>query len=500
MGLVLVALLPAGILVAGPRPHRASWEETLRRYNYRVLVDMLVSEFPEGSLEARRVREAGSRWLVPGHPLDDRYRERLTAAFPSPPPPRVKLARSLSWFLENYLELGEATLVPVALPPASAGGGTHRIGWDPELARVRRQDQHGLEDLEGYLQTHLGRELADLSLDPRTDHAFVDGDEAAALAFLARWGADRADRVNACGFNRRKKTLLGSRGDRVVLVMYGFESPEQRFNHEARLYFLRGPGGPVPALRIHGWQAETGRNADLEAFGRWMDRRPAFDTVCFGLVSPLGHLLGRKREERFGELRVWTADVPGAARKDSLLAISGFGASFGSFPARLLARMARRPPRRLVVVGTAGGLAGAGATGAWLFPGEVFHAGAVAGADGPRMRFSNQILKLPAARGARASLHATVDSILVETQPRVRSWIRSGVGSVDCELSHIIAQVRRSRLPTKLYVAMTVTDLPLAGPRPGGRRDYISNPDDQYRQARKLHGEILADLARGTRK
>lgn len=499
---------------AASLPVGEAWEADLRRYSYRVLFDMLASDFPAGSNARARLAEAGADFMAPGsyatlNPGDD-YRDELIAfldtRFNDGTLDRAAVTRSLDWFLANYLPYGSATLAALEPPPGPPPRlrPPVREGFAPEVRAIARDEPHSMHDLRGYLELQLGRELLPRLLDPRTSHGYLEGSRDAAVAELLARGFPVVRQVNACGSSRRHRTLLGTdpERDRACLVRYGFDSREQLLNHQARLRFLAGPDGErIPAERV--WTAldpAAPDSPDLDRLEAWLDARSApVRVLVTGFTQPLKRLLTRPRTHDVGDLRLVVGELPGSGDGASVLGLSGFGASYGSLPARLARRLVPRGLKVLVYCGTAGGLAGPTARFQWVAPGTVALDGPGSGA--PRgLAFENRAAALGLEPILAGVPHVTVATPLVETRAWVRDQRARGVASVDCELFHLVAELAARPDPPRIYALLNITDFPAGGTAEDRPSDGITTENSplQQRRVRAALQRILLDCLPAT--
>lgn len=448
--------------------------ETLRRYTYRSMFDMLASEFPTGAPEAetlRRRRDAfmsASSWnlLRPGEDVVEELSLFLDGEFTLGRLPEAAVMKSLAWFAATYLPLGARLLVPMsgAMPPVSAGAlrGLER-GWSGEVAAIPRGAPHGMADLGGYLGFQLGEELVGTFTDPATGVAFLRGDEKVARRVLTALGCTRVYACNAPGFRRRKGTVVGWDGarDRLWVAWHDFASDEQLLNHEARVYLSRGP--EVDRRRegvvvLRGEENSVPGLDDLVGAVRRLGGPVVLLAVNF--VNPLRDMLVDPTPWRFGEMRLTVGRLPGPGRPRYVVGLSGFGACYGSLPARVAERLLPFGLRHVVLVGTAGGLPGEELRrDDWVVPGEVELVETTGARLGASIPMVNAFVEcaLPGTRtGVR---HATIATPLAETRAVVDRLADRHLTSVDCELGHLarVAQTSRGRLT--MWAALTVTDV-----------------------------------------
>lgn len=490
-----------------PEPARRSiletWERTLRKYNYRTLFDMLISEFPAGSgeatiLQTRRddfLRDSSYRLFDPGDEYGEEILGFLDTDFNVFRLPRQKIERSMGWFLETYLPRGGRTddrvLRPISERPAAIAFAEVVRGYAPEVRALDPSSPHSIRDLQAYLELQVGRELMPAYLDPRVTIAFVAGSRAVAAAAAASRGFTRAQEANACGLSRRRRTLIASAPghDRLCVVFYGYHSGEQLLNEQARFKFLGVPARRVLAMRGR----DDGGFPDRAALARALDLGGRNPSVLFvGFTNPLKRMLGGARSQAVGDLAITRGRLPDGRMA---LALSGFGASYGSLPARIATFLAERGLETVVFVGSAGGLAGPTRRFQWVVPNRVTRTGPDAG---ELIAFENcaAAVKLPGA--VPDALHVTVPTPLVETQDWAWRAKAAGIASVDCELYPLVRAARACSPPLNLYALLNVTDFPRSqGEKAMGRGGIdAENSPEQYEAVTKALRAILLDLAR----
>lgn len=489
----------------------ATWENVLRRYNYRVLFDMLISDLPAGShaqywLGLRRddfMKPSTYSMLNPG----DDYRETilgfLDADFNIGVLPRASATRSLDWFLETYLPLGNTTLEPVPVPTVPAGGGKGVMaGYSPEVAAIDRLSRHSLVNLDEYLDIQAGPELKPLQLDPRCNWALLMCDAQGAREYLASRGCSAIFNMNASGFNRRRRTMLGykTKGDRVYIAEYGFQTDDQLLNHEARVYFLRRGKGPVVDRRI-----ETLRNpeAGLPAAGELVefirDLGEPVEAFFIGFTTPLKRHLEDQRQVKIGDIefrlgRLRISDT----RKPLVLALSGLGANYGTLPAKVAELLLGRGLKAIVAVGTGGGLhRGITRRFGWVAPSRIFFAGSSAKTDSAEVVIDNGASRLKLPGMISYARHATVPSVLAETQSRVSELRERHTLSVDCEQYYIAKLIRQRAPAVRLYSLVNITDFPIGAEserQMAGDGINLENSPEQSAAVEAALEAILADL------
>ncbi|HEY9069294.1 MAG TPA: hypothetical protein VIV61_03500 [Candidatus Ozemobacteraceae bacterium] len=489
----------------------AVWERTLRRYNYRVLFDMLISDLREGSHERLWLSLRKEDFLKPSsyamlNPGDD-YREMilgyLDADFNIGVLPRASATRSLDWFVRTYLPLGNVTLRPVALPapgtPAPAG---IRPGYSPEILAIDRFAPHSLVNLEEYLEIQTGPELASLQLDPRCHWALLMGDAREAAAYLASRGCTKAFEVNACGFNRRRKTMMGVArdGERVYIAEYGFYTDDQLLNHEARVYFLRRGHGPAVDRNIETLRRPGADLPGADGIDRFLNELGEPVRVFFvGFSTPLKRHLVDQRLVRLGDIELRVGHLTLSERERPLvIALSGFGANYGTLPARLLAHLTGRGLRAVVAVGTGGGLhRGVTRRFGWVAPSRIFLAGARAGDDSAEIVVDNAAARLKLPGIVSYARHATVPTVLAETQQRISELRARRTLSVDCEQYHLASILRRHAPAVILYSLVNITDFPMGDESErasAGPGITLENSPDQAKAVEDALTRIVDDL------
>ncbi|MBI2943915.1 MAG: hypothetical protein HYY25_06915 [Candidatus Wallbacteria bacterium] len=493
-----------GHLPPGPtrRPILETWERTLRKYNYRTLFDMLASEFPAGGREAqilkeRRddfLRDSSYRLFDPGDEYGEEILGFLDTDFNVFRLPRQQVERSMQWFLETYLprdgRKDDRVLRPISERPAAASTTETVRGYAPDVQALDPNTPHSMPDLRAYLELQVGRELVPAFLDPRVTIAFVAGPRAVAVAAAASRGFTLAQEANACGLSRRRRTLIASAPgrDKVCVAFYGYHSGEQLLNEQARFLFLGVPARRVLTMR----GTETGGFPDQAALARMLDGDGRKPSVLFvGFTNPLKRLLGAARSQAVGDLAITRGSLPDGRMA---VALSGFGASYGSLPARIAAFLAERGLQIVVFVGSAGGLAGPTRRFQWVVPDRVTRVGPVAG--GP-IAIENRAAALRIPGALREALHVTVWTPLVETQDWARRAKAAGIASVDCELYPLVRAARACSPPLTVYALLNVTDFPRSrGERTTdqGGIDAENSPEQREAVTKALRGIVL-DLA-----
>ncbi|MBI3038474.1 hypothetical protein HYY75_05400, partial [bacterium] len=327
-----------------------NWEEGLRRYNYRVLFDMVSSEFQRETPEFSYLKSKRDQFLATSNyrslkPGDD-YRETILAFLETDLAlntiPREKVIKSLDWFLKTYLPFGEATLAEINQTSGETskhGNPESKISFDlssalqhnysPEVSAIDRLEPHSFHDLDGYLGFQTGPELESFYLDKRLTMGFFMTDEPETCSILKALGYPKLFRVNASGFNRRMRTIIGynSLSDRVCIAQFAFYSDEQLLNHQARFYFLRrklfqGAGESVFVLR-----RRDPAFPQQEEFKRFLKSLNEPVTCFFaGFTNQLKKILGDFRLVNLGDLSLIVGHLPGKdARKGKLvIGLSGF--------------------------------------------------------------------------------------------------------------------------------------------------------------------------------
>lgn len=489
------------------------WETTLRRYNYRVLFDMLISDLPAGSHEQFWLGLRRDDFMKPStyamlNPGDD-YRETilgfLDADFNIGVLPRASATRSLDWFLKTYLPLGSVTLetVPVPEPGADALKGVVS-GYSPETIAIDRLSRHSLVNLDEYLDIQTGPELKQLQLDRRCRWALLMCDEQGAREYLAARGCREIFNMNACGFSRRRRTMLGydPRNDNVYVAEYGFYTDDQLLNHETRVYFLRAGKGPVVDRRI-----ETLRRPDAglpvagELAGWLRNLGEPVEAFFVGFTTPLKWHLEEQRQEKIGdiEFRVGRLPLPDG-RKPLVLALSGLGANYGTLPAKVIEHLIGRGLKAVVAVGTGGGLhRGITRRFGWIAPSKIWFAGSTAERDRAEVVIDNAVARLNVPGMVSYARHATVPSVLAETQARVNELRARYTLSVDCEQYHIASLLRRRAPGVKIYSLVNITDFPIGAEserQMAGAGINLENSPEQMKAVETALGAILNDLRR----
>ncbi len=492
-----------------------TWEGTLRRFNYRILFDMLRSEFPAESyervvLQRRRddfLNPRSYAVLNPGDDFGETLAGFLDTEFNMKVLPREKVMKSLEWFLANYLPLGKCTLLPLKTPrsrkPPRVGQIAATEGYPPEVSAIDRLEPHSLVNLDEYLAIQIGTETIPLYLDRRTGVAFLMTDREGAAKFLEDHGYAEVFLVNAAGFQRRRGVLLGfdAARNRVCIAEYGFHTDDQLLNHQARFYFLKRGMGPL--IDRNTWIARAPENAPLPddaAFQAFLHKlgRPV-DVFFLGFSTPLKKILKDPRFHRLGDLEIKTGFIERKGKGKPLfaLSLSGFGASYGSLSALLASRMIPHGLKTVVLLGTGGGLLGVKRRFQWVAPDRVFLAGSKVDADSPTLGFVNLARNITFKDGVTESLHATVITPLVETQSRIREMRAKGAMSVDCELYHLVKAVRDSGQPVGIFALLNITDFPLGSEeeRSGaGGGITLENSLDQHRFVEEAMVRVVNSL------
>lgn len=481
------------------------FQDLIRRYNARVLFDMLISEFNADSREAFWLTKRKEDFLWPSswrmlRPGDD-WRENLEgfldADFNLGVLPRDQLLKSLDWFLSAYLPYGPAACLIPAEPGFIRAEMAAQLtrGWSSEIRKIDRQAAHGIADLEYYIDLQIGTELRPFLTDRNTVLGFFACGTKEAVALTRGLGFNEVYHLNGCGMSRRKRTLIGydRNRDRLLFAHFGFHSDEQLLNHQARIYHLRQ--GKTRLDRVFVLR-QPAPSPDLPKLDSWLNSLPQpVDALFIGFAGPLKGFLQDRTSIRIGDLGLMSGYLPGGSapkpphkdlrplcipnivgvqglkvpaggrgsapvHKLFVLSLSAFGANYGSLPAQLLQILQVRGLQVLVCCGTAGGLQGIKHRFDWSIP-------TTATTDGEVSRsFHNAAAGLSIGHARLNTDHVTVISPLVETQEWVRQKRRQGLESVDCELSHLI---RAAAPDLKIYALLNITDFPR-----GSRRE-ISN-------------------------
>jgi hypothetical protein len=532
------------------------WEQTGRRYSYRVLFEMLASEFPAQSPEARVLLEKKNEFLSPSSwetlsPGDD-YRDQilgfLDPEFNLKILPRDRTTKGLDWFLKNYLPYGEAVLQPVAaayethVPPHLARA-LHR-GYSPEVAAIDRHSSHSFKDLNAYLGFQMGPEFSALYLHPRTAYGFFALPESESVRLINHLGFPEVYFFNACGFQRRMRTLIGFQPalNRVMIVQCAFSSDEQLLNHQARVYLLlREKQYPEPEKVLVLRDPTLDGSAQPEFLAYLRNLEEPIEVFFGGFTNQLKKLLREPQTLMFGDLVMLTGRLPVRPEKslairassgtspsmddrpekslairaisgtspsvdDSsgkpgprVLALSGFGASYGALPAQIARRLIPHGLKTIVYVGTCGGLKDTGERWSWTIPVRVFRCGPRPEDDSavvpaaPNVRLKNLALGLNLRPAGIPALHGTVFSPLLETRARIQQLYDRGVNSVDCELYHLATLDKK----LGIYALMNITDFPLSERETGRPKEgeiTTENSDEQYKIVTRALEAIVADL------
>ena len=385
--------------------------------------------------------------------------------------PREKVNKALQWFLKTYLPAGDVTLQPIPVEarvrPSSRVLRQLESRYSPEISAIPRNVQHSIKELSGYLEFLIGPELLPLLLDQKTLPAFFMTGIPETAGILSALGYDRIFQVNACGWSRRHRVVLGfnPRRNAACLVQCAFHSDDQLLNHQARLYqSRRSDQAPeqelVLVLRQPGVTGFPARDA-LEQL--LVQRGEVVDTLFIGFTNPLKSYLDDVQTLSFGDLELKTGYFTDIASKSRhlVLALSAFGANYGTLPAELVKVLARFGLRRVVLVGTGGGISGPRQRFGWVAPDEVWPT--VPGcSDQLPTRFVNQAKNLFLPFLVRGGRHVSVISPLAETQAEVRRLRKLEVVAVDCELAHVVLAIADLPKPPKLWALINITDFPLA--------------------------------------
>ncbi|OIP24274.1 hypothetical protein AUK22_08945 [bacterium CG2_30_54_10] len=494
-------------------PLAKRWEETLRKYNYRVLFDMLASEFPAGSKEAEHLRRRRDdfmknstyRMLNPGDDFRDMFEGFLDADFNIGILPREKVMKSLDWFMETYLPLGKTTLLPLSADVGMGNGsripdlGCLRARYSDEVLKIDRAAHHAFGDLDGYLGIQTGPEMIDLYLHPRTTAGFFALNASETVTLLRKLGYAKIFQVNAAGFSRRVRTIIGydPRTDRAILAQYDFQTEEQLLNHQARIYLLRRKlpkGAPDRVLVFRRPMALIPNETEFRAFlGSLGEPVKVFFA---GFTNPLKACLTDLSFFRIGEMQFMKGYLPSQPGIPRRLAIclSAFGANYGSLPARLLQALASNGLETVVYVGTGGGLSDFKSRFDWSVPDRVFLAlPGWAGELEPK-RFDNLAARLKLPGMVVNTLHGTVITPLQETVPWIRKACEFGVQSLDCEVWHLVREAALQTRGLRLYVLLNITDFPSDRPLPAKGGINTENSLVQFERVKQALEAIVKDL------
>ena len=466
-------------------------QRTLRRYTYRTLFDMLTSEFPKDSDEARLLQRRKDAFLKPStwnllRP-DDNFTEQfelyLDVDFTLGLLPEEKIQKSLRWFLDTYLPLGPQLLVPLA--KRKTGPSRELLlqiqrGYSPEVAQIDRNGPHSIADLDSYLGFQIGQELVELYLDQRASFAFLRQDEDKAHQLLQALGMEHVFRINAPGFSRRKGALLGwsKRGDRACFAFYDFHSHTQMINHQARTYFcLAARGLPPKRDRIYVVPSKSDGFPGEDHWKRFLDdlKHPVY-ALFVNFTNPLKQILNDVKYNQFGQLKFLSGTIPGTKRY--CLAMSGFGACYGTLPAKIASQLLPRGLKAIVMVGTGGAVQGVDQRHQWVLPTKT---GLLAHNEIKDTRnFPNKALLLALPQTVNEAYHITVPTPLTETRALMRKMRDKGVTSVDCEAHYLTEIARKHGLD--YYLLINITDFALLDDKvntPKGAID-VGNSLNQY--------------------
>ncbi|MBF0543784.1 MAG: hypothetical protein HQM08_05090 [Candidatus Riflebacteria bacterium] len=489
------------------------WEKTLRKYNYRTLFDMLASEFPKDSPEANYLglrkkdflNEKSWETLNPGDDYEEMILGFLDTDFNVKVLPRKKISNSLHWFLENYLPLGNITLEsaePKEFELAHPDSKCLFRGFSPEVLSIDRSAKHSFANLREYLDLQTGPEIRPLYFDPGTTYAFFMSDfgEAAKLAY--QLGFKSIWKVNACGFSRRLRTLLAfnEASNRILFVEYGFSSEEQLINQQARFYFLckdslkKGDESVFVYRKDYDWFPDKTKFLDFISH-----QKEPISVFFAGFTTSLNRMLMDSQKIQIGDLSLVLGRLPSWSSKHGpmVLGLSGFGASYGSLPAKIAKILFDKGLKTLVFVGTGGGLKYSGERFEWSIPGNVCYAGNFIDRNSPPIEFSNRAKDLEIPSQYRSSIHATVRTPLCETCSWVDMMKESGIVSVDCELYYLVQTfLKFCKVGDSIYALINITDIPGTNSERFGKKGGINieNNPRQYEIVEKALRLILRDI------
>lgn len=488
------------------------WELRLRKYSYRVLFDMLASEFPPGSREALTLkqkkddfmRESNWQLIRPGDDFEDMISGFLDPDFNIGVLPREKTIRGFNWFLKTYFPFGKFTLMP--LPPvenartiAARSAKVLKTGYSAEILEIDRTLPHGFRDLDGYLANLTGPELEDLFLHPRTSVAFFDLDQRNTLALLEQLGYQENFLINSAGFSRRKRTILGFNraSNRVIIAYYGFYSDEQLLNHQARIYFLRRKAKqPHPESVFVVRHTNKGFPAKYELNKFITELSQPVHALFIGFVNPLKKILENVEKLQIGDILLIKGYLPlnNSSGKRLVVGLSGFGSNYGSLPANIASLLMQQGTDNLIVIGTGGGLSGVNERYSWVIPNSVYLAGT--NKFSPKIPFKNSAALLKLASKYPNLSHCSVATPLVETQALVRKMKERNTGTVDCELYYIVKAAGKMSNPINVFALINVTDFPLSGDEmeEGEKDTYLENSSSQSAQVERALKEICEEL------
>jgi hypothetical protein len=237
---------------------------------------------------------------------------------------------------------------------------------------------------------------------------------------------------------------------------------------------------------------------ELEQFAAGCGR--PIRALLVGFVNPLKKLLGEARSVQLGELRLVVGELPGDPERGLAVGLSGFGASFGSLPARVAETLRPYGLRALAVVGSAGGLVRGARRFSWVAPELVAMVGTEAAPLSPPLPFDNLATGLPLTPMVRGGLHVSVFSPLVETCGLVGALRTAGAASVDCEAYHLVALGETWRPRPALLVLLNLTDFPRASlAEPAEGSISVENSPEQYARTTEALRLVVERLARETR-
>ncbi|MBF0408930.1 MAG: hypothetical protein HQM10_16395 [Candidatus Riflebacteria bacterium] len=489
------------------------WENTLRKYNYRVIFDMLASDLQENSSELNSLNRKKKDFLAsktylmlnPGDDYEEMITGFLDADFNIKILPRKKITDSLNWFIQTYLPAGDVTLQQTEVINQNARGSTAvkpayrnlKRGFSEHVYLIDRLATHSFRDLSSYLSYLTGPELKDLYLDKRTSLAFFLADFETSAEIARSLGYTKIFKVNACGFSRRMKTFIAwnEKCDRVLLVQYNFSSFEQYLNQQARFYFLTADEEKTSSKSVFVYHSDMHWFPDKKAFVDFINNIEKPISVLFiGFTGPLKNILKNAEKINIGELSLIKGLLPSKCCTDKsyVLGMSGFGASYGSLPAEILEIIAGKGVRKVVFTGTGGGILFKGNRFGWCIPEKAVFVGNSEGSFGQEIFFPNRAVDLPVKSEHRSSIHATVMTPLCETEKHVEKMKQKGIASVDCELFHIVDKLSKLNFENssgediQFYSLINITDVPGEMDIKGKSEINIENNINQYREVESV--------------
>ncbi len=493
-------------------------ENAIRSYSYRVLFEMLASEFPADSTEAKTLlrrkddflRPSTQKLLKPDDNFEDMIMGFIDTEINIGLLPREKLKKSFAYFYRTYFNFGNITLLPLEnlsekeiVQLIGQLEGKLTKGYSREILQINRKAPHGFRDLQGYLRFQIGEEFENFYLNPKTAFGFFAADHGQTRALLQKMGYTRLFQVNGPGFSRRKRTIIGfnDHDGRLIVAHYGFYSDEQLLNHQARGYILRrnvGENHPESVFVL--------RNPNKKDF----PSKPEFlnfvkelpssvDAFFVGFINPLKKKITDIKFHRIGDLSLFSGYLQKPDKEPKLvIAMSAFGANFGSLPANLAEILVREKGlKNIVLLGTGGGIDHKLKRFSWVAPILSYYAAPDGKDDSTFLPIDNLAEDLPIAQDCRRVRHASVLTPLCETKPHVKRMLKNGADSVDCEIYYIAKLIANSSNPVNFYTLINITDFPLNGEEVEGELEEEilgENSAKQYDEIIAAINQIAEDL------